>query len=97
MNSRAWDRLRRDLDELVGARLDVATFCAEAGPQLARDVPSCAGAAESPTWYALDPCFARRLRVSPYTVQEHLRHIFAKVGVASRGELVASLFFERDE
>ena len=56
MNSRAWDRLRRDLDELVGARLDVATFCAEAGPQLARVVPSCAGAAESPTWYALDPC-----------------------------------------
>ena len=40
---------------------------------------------------------ARRLRVSPYTVQEHLRHIFAKVGVASRGELVASLFFERGE
>lgn len=56
MNSRAWDRLRRDLDELVGARLNVATFCAEAGPQLARVVPSCAGAAESPTWYALDPC-----------------------------------------
>jgi hypothetical protein len=55
MNSREWDRLRRDLDELVGARLDVATFCAEAGPQLARVVPSCAGAAESPTWCALDP------------------------------------------
>ena len=60
MNSLAWDRLRRDLDELVGARLDVATFCAEAGAQ-------------------------------------HLRHIFAKVGAASRGELVASLFFERGE
>ena len=60
MNSRAWDRLRRDLDELVGARLDVATFCAEAGPQ-------------------------------------HLRHIFAKVGAAGHGELVASLFFERGE
>ena len=55
MYSRAWDRLRRDLDELVGARLDVATFCAEAGLQLARVVPSCAGAAESPTWYVLDP------------------------------------------
>ena len=40
---------------------------------------------------------AQRLRVTPYTVQEHLRHIFAKVGVASRGELVASLFFERGE
>ena len=60
MNSRAWDRLRRDLDELVGARLDVATFRAEAGAQ-------------------------------------HLRHIFPKVGAADRGELVASLFFERGE
>jgi hypothetical protein len=60
MNSRAWDRLRPDLDELVGARLDVATLRAEAGPQ-------------------------------------HLRHIFAKVGAAGRGELVASLFFERGE
>ncbi len=56
MNLRVWDRMRRDLDELVGARLDVATFCAEAGPQLARVVPSCAGAAELQTWYALDPC-----------------------------------------
>jgi DNA-binding CsgD family transcriptional regulator len=27
------------------------------------------------------------------TTQEHLGHIFAKVGVASRGELVAALFF----
>jgi DNA-binding CsgD family transcriptional regulator len=35
---------------------------------------------------------ARGLHVSAYTVQEHLRHIFVKVGVASRGELVASLF-----
>ena len=40
---------------------------------------------------------ARRLRVSPYSVQEHLRDIFAKVGAASRGELVASPFFEREE
>lgn len=56
MNSRAWDRMRRDLHELVGARLDVATFCAQAGQQIARVVPSCVGAAESPTWYALDPC-----------------------------------------
>ena len=40
---------------------------------------------------------ARRLHLSAYTVQEHLRHVFAKVGVASRGELVASLFLERGE
>lgn len=40
---------------------------------------------------------ARRLRIPPYTVQEHLRHIFGEVGVASRGELVASLLCERGE
>ena len=39
---------------------------------------------------------AHRLEISPYTAQEHLRHIFAKVGVASRGELVAALFVERN-
>jgi hypothetical protein len=60
MNSRTWDRLRRDPDEVVGARLDVATFCADAGPQ-------------------------------------HLRDNFAIVGAAGRGELGASLLFERGE
>jgi hypothetical protein len=38
MNSRARGRLRRDLDELVGPRLEVATFCAEAGPQHLRHI-----------------------------------------------------------
>ncbi|MEV7574734.1 helix-turn-helix transcriptional regulator [Pseudarthrobacter sp. NPDC089323] len=37
---------------------------------------------------------AHMLGISPYTAQEHLRHIFGKVGVASRGELVAALFLE---
>jgi DNA-binding CsgD family transcriptional regulator len=37
---------------------------------------------------------AHGLDISPYTAQEHLRHIFAKVGVASRGELVAALLVE---
>ena len=55
MNSRAGDRVRRDLDELVGAGLDVAAFCAAAGPLVARAVPSATGAAATPTWYALDP------------------------------------------
>ena len=38
-----------------------------------------------------------RLVVTPYTVQDHLKSIFAKTGAASRSELVARLFFEHFE
>jgi DNA-binding CsgD family transcriptional regulator len=38
---------------------------------------------------------ANRLRVSTYTVQDHLKSIFAKTGTGSRGDLVARLYFDQ--
>jgi DNA-binding CsgD family transcriptional regulator len=40
---------------------------------------------------------AAELFLSPHTVRDHLKAIFAKVGVSTRGEFVAKLFAEHYE
>lgn len=40
---------------------------------------------------------ASRLFLSPHTVRDHMKAIFEKVAVASRGELVAKLYTEHYE
>jgi DNA-binding CsgD family transcriptional regulator len=40
---------------------------------------------------------AAGLAISPFTVQDHLKSVFAKTGVQTRGELVATLYVEQYE
>ncbi|GII52747.1 helix-turn-helix transcriptional regulator [Planotetraspora thailandica] len=53
-----------------------------------REVTECVARGHSTTE------IARRLHLSPHTVRDHLKAVFAKVDVSSRGALVAKLFGE---
>lgn len=43
-------------------------------------------------WGRTTDQIAARLDISPYTVQDHLKSIFDKVGVVTRGELIAAVY-----
>lgn len=70
--------LPRDLAPLVADAYRLTTREREVVRQVASGLPTTA--------------IARRLRISHWTVQDHLKAAFTKVGVGTRGELVARIY-----
>ena len=67
---------------------EVAPLIVEAYGLTPREVEVTCAAARGLT----TPEIAKRLHLSRYTVQDHLKAVYEKVGVSSRGELVAKMF-----
>src|SRR3954469_3765819 len=86
-----------DVDGLVAVTLeparsrDLAPLIADAYELTMRERAVTRLVAEGLTTRAI----AERLYLSSWTVQDHLKAIFEKVGVTTRGELVARVFFRR--
>jgi DNA-binding CsgD family transcriptional regulator len=84
-----------DADDLVAVTfeparpLDLAPLMAEAYELTARERAVTRLVAQGLSTRAI----AERLYLSSWTVQDHLKAIFEKVGVTTRGELVARVFF----
>lgn len=80
------------------AGAQVAVIIEPARPQLAplvADAYRLTGRERDVTRLVARPtdAIAARLHLSPWTVQDHHKAIFEKVGVATRGELVARVYF----
>ena len=87
--ARAWLDTLDDRDRMPSALRSVAAKAA-AGDGLA----TAACPAPERQWVVLH---ASPLDISPFTVQDHLKAVFAKVGVQSRAGLVATLYVRHYE
>ena len=84
-----WRRASRDRPRTLGQ--PARHRCA---PRSARGDPARARSRSAARPGALQSRDRREARVSPFTVQDHIKNLYEKTGVASRQELVARIFLD---